>query len=404
MKKLLYISFNNFYLCIFYIFTSFSSVTALKLIPGIGILPKIALLWGIVISLKNLYSIFKRKPYSIEWFLLLLLFIPLVFDLSVYYNTENIKIWFVNLVLLTAIFFVNKEKTKATLEKELSIISNIYIALTFIFSSISFVLIALNKTIFVDSFVPDGKNGFFQNENSLGISAALSLVISIYLILSITSKKLKTLYLINLLIQLSIVLMSPARSAFFVFVALIGVLILIKLKKTILRIIFLATSCLGTIYACTFQEELLNRITTNRDAMWSSASLVIKDNFLLGVGNSNLVQKVIDARSVYIPEGIHSGGLHNIYIEVFTSNGVFAFIALIAFILISLYSILTRITKLNSKENIRFYLIFSLIVSILMINLFESNLLYIISFISMIFWIYLGYTLSIIEAEKRDEL
>lgn len=408
MKKLLHIVFNNFYFCIFYIFTSFTFVTALRIVPGINIsgtniLAKIALLWGIVLSLKHLYTIFKRKPYSIEWFIFLFLFISFIINLLVYPNINNITTWCVNFVLLTAVFFVNKDKAKSTLEKELFIISNFYVSLTFIFSSISLVLSLLNKELTFSNFDIIGKGGFFENENALGISAAISLVITLYLIFSTTSKKLKSLYIINFLIQTYLVLTSSARTAYFVFIALIGILVLIQLKKPILRVLFLAIPFLGTIYACTLDEGILNHLTTNRDAMWSSAALVIKDNLLLGVGNLDLVEKVLAARNVYIPVGINTGGLHNIYIQVLATNGIFAFVSLIVFILISLFYTFKRINALKSKGDIQFYLIFSLIVSILIINLFESNLLYIISFISIIFWIYLGYTLSIIEAEKRDE-
>lgn len=39
----------------------------------------------------------------------------------------------------------------------------------------------------------------------------------------------------------------------------------------------------------------------------------------------------------------------------------------------------------------------SIIAGILAVNLFESVLVYTISFISMIFWIYLGYLVSILD-------
>ena len=402
MKKILAIVFNNLYFYIFYIFTSFTYVTALKIVPYINILAKIALLWGILISFNHIYNILKRKPYSIECFIFLFLFITFIVNLLAYDNINNITTWCVNFVLLTGVFFVNKEKTKSTLEKELFIISNFYVCLTFIFSSISIALSLLNKELTLSNFTVIGKGGFFENENALGISAALSLVITLYLIFSTTSKQLKSLYIINFLIQAYLVLTSSARTTYFVFIALLGILVLIELRTTILRILFLTIPFLSTIYIFTLKENILNHYTTNRDAIWTSATLVIKDNFLLGVGNLDLVQKVLAARTVYIPEGINTGRLHNIYIEVLATNGIFAFVSLTVFILISLFYIFKRITVLKSNRDLRFYLLFSLIVSILMINLFESTLLYIISFISIIFWTYLGYTLSIIEAEKRD--
>ena len=398
MKKVLNITFNNFYLCIFYIFTSFTFITALNAIPGINVLAKIALLWGIIISINNLYTILKRKPYSIEWFIILLLFITFILNILSYPSIDNMKKWIIDFVLLSSVFFINKEKSKGLLEKELNIISNFYITLTGIFSSISLVSIILN----INFFTNQGSKGFFTNENSLGISAALSFIITLYLILSTASKKLKLLYLINLLIQFSIIFISNARSSFFIFIALTGIFIFVILKKTIFRIIFLTIPCLFTIYTFMINGDFISTLTSGRNELWISSIVVIKNNFLLGIGNVDLVRQVSEARYIYLP-GIALGGLHNVYLEIFTANGVFAFISLIALLFISLFYIFSRITAIKSIEDVRFYLLSSLIVSILMINLFESNLLYIISFISIIFWTYLGYTLSLIESEKRDE-
>lgn len=401
MKKLLNITFNNFYFCIFYIFTSFTFVTAFKTIPNINILAKIALIWGILISINNLYTIFKRKPSSIEWFIILLLFISFILSVFIYPNIHNITIWVVDFVLLTSVFYINKEKTKATLEKELFIISNIYVTLTFILSSIS--LVIFNRSLIIPNFSIVGRGGLFENENALGIAASISFAITLYLIFSTISKLVKSLYLINLLIQFSIIITSNARSTLFVFFSLVLVLVFIKLKKTILRILFVSIPLFAIIYTFLFKDTILNVITTNRSTIWKSAALVIKNNFLLGVGDLDLATKVITARPIYISEGIRTGGLHNIYIQVFTTNGIFVFISFIAIILISLFYIFNRITNLKSKEDVKFCLLLSLIVNILMINLFESTLLYIISFISIIFWTYLGYIISLIEAEKRDE-
>ena len=404
MKKLFNITFNNFYFCIFYIFTSFTFVTALKNVPGINIhginiSAKIALAWGILISINNIYTVFKRKPSSIEWFILLLLFISFILSIFIYPNIHNITIWVVDLVLLTSVFYINKEKTKATLEKELFIISNVYVALTFIFSSIS--LIIFKKGLIIPNFTVIGKGGFFENENALGIAASISFGITLYLIFSAKSKLAKSLYLVNLLIQFSIIITSDSRSSFFLFISLVGVLIFIKLKKPLLRILFIFIPCLGIIYSLLFKDTILNAVTSNRTNIWGSAALVIKDNFLLGVGDLNLVDKITTARVIYISQGIVTGGLHNIYIQVFASNGLFTFISFISILLISLFKIFNSISILKSEEDIKSYFILSLIVNILIINLFESTILYIISFVSIVFWTYLGYILSIIETKRN---
>ena len=59
--------------------------------------------------------------------------------------------------------------------------------------------------------------------------------------------------------------------------------------------------------------------------------------------------------------------------------------------------ILKRVDNLKRKERLRMTVLVSMLVGILAANLFESTLIYIVSFISMIFWIYLGYVISILD-------
>jgi len=44
----------------------------------------------------------------------------------------------------------------------------------------------------------------------------------------------------------------------------------------------------------------------------------------------------------------------------------------------------------------------SIIVGILAVNLFESTLVYMVSFMSLIFWIYLGYLVSVLDNKNVD--
>jgi O-antigen ligase len=399
MRKYLSIVTNNFYFCIFYILTSFSFVTVLKLIPNINILAKIGLLWGAILSIRNLYSIFKRKPFTIEVLLLLFLIITLVLNLVFYPSSDNLKTWFVNLLLLTAVFFINNKKNKIKLEKELFIISNFYIILSFLSSVLSLASIILNKKY----FSIEGAEGIFENENALGICAGIAILIALYLFISTTSKKIKMFYLLNIILQTIVMTISGGRSSYFIFISLIGLFIFIKVKKALYRFLLLLMPVLGTLYCFTLSHDTLYNYTQGRSEIWTSALLVIKDNLIVGVGNLELVNKVVFARPIYIPQGIYFNKLHNIYIQLFTANGLFVFLTFICFLTTVIIYLIKRLNYLNSIEEYKLFIILSLIISILLINFFESNLLFIVSFISIIFWTYLGYVISIIEAEKRDE-
>ena len=397
MKKLLNLLSNNYFFCIYYLFTSFSFITFLNNIPYINLLPKIALIWGLLLSFKNIISILKRKPTSIEFFIILLLSVTLILNITAYFNLENIKCWIVNLILLTSIFYINTSKDTITLENELNIITNFYIIITFVFSFISLILFLFNITISLNSFIIGNHNGVFENENSLGISAVIAVMLSIYSFTNKLNKHHKLFLITNIIIQICSIIISTSRSTLFVLIAVFLCLILIKIKNNIARAIIIFAPFLSTFLCMFINHDLLFKFTSGRNELWLSAFTVVKDNYLIGIGNSALVQTVSDARYIYLP-GIKFGGLHNIYIQILTTNGIFAFISFISLLLVSAFYIINN-TKVNSKE----FIIFALLIGIMLINLYESNIFYIVSFISIVFWTYLGYIISIIKAKKRDE-
>ena len=89
--------------------------------------------------------------------------------------------------------------------------------------------------------------------------------------------------------------------------------------------------------------------------------------------------------------GIEAGGLHNIYLQIITSNGIISLIILLCLLGAIIYALATKIDLLKGTDKILNGILLVLIFGILFVNLFESNLIYITSFISIIFWSYLGY-------------
>jgi len=64
--------------------------------------------------------------------------------------------------------------------------------------------------------------------------------------------------------------------------------------------------------------------------------------------------------------------------------------------------IVHHLDKLQRKEKLQMTTLTSVIVGILAVNLFESTLVYMASFISLVFWIYLGYLISILDNKNID--
>ena len=122
---------------------------------------------------------------------------------------------------------------------------------------------------------------------------------------------------------------------------------------------------------------------------------------LTGVGNSELVESVKNARiGWYVP--MRDGGLHNIYVQIGTVNGIISLLLFLMFLGMILMFIVQQLDKLQRKEKLQMTILTSIIVGILAVNLFESTLIYMASFISLIFWIYLGYLVSILDNRNMD--
>lgn len=394
IKKLL----NNYYFCIFYIITSLIVVTCFQFIPFIGILTKVAIAWGLLISLSNLYKMIKHKPNIIEILLYVFLFYTLIVNLVFYNNSSNLIVWLVTFIILSSFLCINKEKSKEELTEELLSISKVYVIITAVLSLLSLLLYFTRITMMIGITTIGYKNGLYNNENALGIAAAICILLSLYLFLSTNNKVSKISYISICILQAIMMIISTSRSSALMLIAIILVFIFLKAKNNILRSVIILVPICATFVLSRLSEGTLVKLTSGRIELWKNASIVISKHFFFGVGNSNMISLVKAARDAVLP-GINYGGLHNIYLQILAVNGIFALLIFLALIILSLYKIVTKIDSIDFKTGKNYYILLSLICGIFAINLFESNIVYILSFISIILWTYLGYTLSIIDKE-----
>ena len=152
-------------------------------------------------------------------------------------------------------------------------------------------------------------------------------------------------------------------------------------------------ACIGAV---NMEGSHIRDFTSGRTSLWESASIVIQENPVTGVGYDNMIEAVTSARETDDLPGLSTGRLHNIYIETATVNGIVSLVMILSFIVILFVFIINRLDHLRKKEKFEMTTLTSMILGIIAVNLFESTLIYIISFISMIFWIYSGYLVSII--------
>ena len=328
----------------------------------------------------------------------------LLLNIISYRNIDNIKTWMINLILFVIIFTVDVFKCKKTIIKEMNIITYFYVIFMFIASSISLIMKSFDIKIGLGDFIFEfnGVNGgVFENKNAIAIAAALAIVMCIYIYDISKSHKVRIFLIINIILQTIMMMGEHGRSALLIVIAVVYTFIFVYNKNKYFRIVFLLIPILMCGTFLTYKDNIRD-FTSGRSSLWTSAAIVIKENPLNGVGNNELVEAVKGARETDDLPGLAIGGLHNIYVQIATVNGIISLLLFLAFIGVILMFIIQHLDKLKRKEKFQMTTLTSLVVGILAVNLFESTLIYIVSFISMIFWIYLGSLVSILDNKNIE--
>lgn len=160
------------------------------------------------------------------------------------------------------------------------------------------------------------------------------------------------------------------------------------------------------------REYLTGDYSNGRLEIWGSAFKVIAKNPVFGVGTKN-VNAAINQHIKEFNQSITAtmtANTHNIYVQVLVSHGAVAFIF---FALFLLFTILRNIKFLftfdSDDENNKFIFSlilghFALVCSLLVINLFDSNILYFCSiFMVPVFWVAISNINSLFDSLKNKK-
>lgn len=388
IKKVKDVLFNDYYFMLLYLIVSLLIPTIFNN-SYVNIALKLALVWGMIISAYNIYISFKNKINKIEIVVLMFLGVTLVFNMIFYRNVDNIKCWIVNLIVLMGIFKIQRNKSDEKIKKEIVNLSKIIVIVTTVLSIASLLMYFINKGV---AFSSEGTfQGVFNYNNSLAVSSGISLILSFF-IFTISKNKIKYVYLINCIMEAVIIVLTEGRSVYLIFLAIPCLFIYIKIRNKIIRRTLLASGVVAAITIFVVYSDKLYNFLSARSELWISAGMVIKNNLFYGVGNADLVSKVMEARKEVVLPGIEFGGLHNIFMQIITANGI---IALLLFIVSMVLVFNIVIKKVEESFDLPAFILASLVSGILLINIFESNIMYITSFISIIFWAFLGRIVSI---------
>ncbi len=361
---------------------------------------------------------------------------------------------------------VDKNKSKDKMLKSINIQLNIVVLLTIICAIASIIIYGLDikgsvfngyHELLIGNF--EGRLwGIYGNPNTLGQIGLLSVFASMYLLYTNKdNKKIKIYNYVNLVLQTICIVLSNSRSTMVSLLVSFAVFFLIKIsekikdkKDTILQGIFknklkvlvrligcmlvLIVALKGVKITMAIAPNLTNLMNINikfspdkvnetlnkvnreqttsdvsngRFSIWKSGFMVLKESPIFGVGPENVNERTLK----YLPEKMieespkMSSNMHNIYLQILVSHGIVTFILFVAYILINIVKMF-KYLLLNKADNKLHnnILVLSLIVcAILVINLFDSNLLYFFSlFMVAVFWISIGNVNKLIDLEEEN--
>lgn len=355
------------------------------------------LIWGIAIVIYNVVQGSLKRNIKLYCILISFLLIQIV---SVLINRGNINISaiLVNIILFLGVFNItNKKQAKDSIQK----FSYAVVIMSIVFGLISIIFYFLNYT-FTFKGVNYGRlsklefSGIYANPNTLGIVALFSIILSLILF-SIRKNKVERIILVlNTVAQIFLLIISDCNSALLGLIVFILCIIFFLIKNNYIKIVYSLAIIAPSVFFInkSYHNYKLMDYLNGRYDLWQAAIKVIKENLLWGVGNGNLVEAVKHTTKATL-WGIDGGGLHNIFLQIFTSNGIIAIIAFIIFMLLFVIKAFKIISRLGAHQRILAIKVFSFIMAIIIINCFEANMMYVVSFISITFWAMIGYFISL---------
>ncbi|WP_027637556.1 O-antigen ligase family protein [Clostridium cadaveris] len=403
------------YKCLFVIYTVFLA-TEFSQMRSFTLLKALIFGGGILIVI---YESFKTKgEYLVRNKLLLAFMIFSTLTLIVNNGKSgNLKFYLITLIQLFILTSIKRKNNIKSVKEEFKKLNFVFILTTSIFTMISLIMyvfkISISTFSITDPTRSDLIKGVYVISTSAGLICYLSLMATVVSLIILRKemrdyKFLSIFYLFNCFLQGYGLFLSGARGSlisFFAFIVVLGFLFISNKKIRVGIILSLITIILCfPIYKShlpninLFNKDTEGNFFNGRLLLWENGyNHAFKNYKFLGTGAGNMVEVTETLSDTYLP-GIEGGRLHNIYLDVLCSNGILGFLAFMTFIFyegIKLY--MGSFSNRGNKEN-RIYIkcITAFLVSILVINIVESIMVYVLSIAATMFWIYMGYGMKLI--------
>lgn len=268
--------------------------------------------------------------------------------------------------------------------------------------------------------------------------ACISIVMSVYFFIQSDKKEIKILHILNIILQASYVAFSDSRTGKMCLMAGIVTLMIIyaimnfkkDMKKTgisLLVLLVIATSptTIKKIYnfASTLvhtsetkptnigrEGDIAGDISNRRFEIWESAFEIYKDNAVFGVSRKNIISyaKANDP-TLYIVNNDHMDfdSMHDLFFDILVSQGTVGVVVFYGFGIFLIVIFLKNAKKIMDKDANVVLFILPILILILVSTLVMTELVYVDSPISTVFWMLLSYlmyyTCSLKEEGSKNE-
>lgn len=267
---------------------------------------------------------------------------------------------------------------------------NIILKGLLVFSLSTFILSMLFLLGLGQASLLEGRFSIFgMNENRLGLSASVSILILFSVVFEnkLVLNKRRYIYIILMPFLLLLLLQSASRSAFISLILGLGIYFFYneRLKHIYKIVIFLMLLFFILIIWEYFLKDsfIISRMLesindgdlSGRDLIWGEIFKIVADNPIIGVGENGYAQKMISFSDFEVPSP------HNVFIEVFCYTG---FVGLTIFVVFckTIYRKAIKI-KVSKKELLSFVLLIPIAINLLSGQLFDVKLLWVLlAFIS----------------------
>ena len=341
---------------------------------------------------------------------------------------------------ITLLYSYSKASPDETSRRHTEICMWYYISLTFLLSLLSFVFLFLGvKAIFEQDFGPTYNIGFwwgrlfgaYWDPNIAAVMAVICCAFCLCLFIKHKHWLIRTYLVLNVLLQLVYIEFSDSRAGkvcLIIATAVLGfmyALRLLSVKKAVLRVtLSLAVAVVvtalvlgvvalsGEVYNNTVAEmeetvgeevylepigregDIAQDVSNRRFDIWGSALELFRSSAVVGVSHGNIVAYAEEnLPDTYIINNDHMvfNTMHNVLVDILASQGIIGLGLFLAAAIVIAVGILKKMPRyFASKHFYTYAALFSVVLTALVSSMFMTEIVYVISPLTLIFWVSAG--------------